>query len=299
VPIRPIGDVKSGPVRAVAAVHEAGTVRRAPEPALLDERKANVHDAGTVARKPEAPPATDKLPSIPGDAAAAEKLVEAGKYDEAIAIYRLLAKKHRPIESCAPASSSARACARSPRAIASRPHSASKPPRDRSIDERLHASSPTCGGKPPTNAKGLLSSSWERRIAHVADHRIDLGTTNSCVAVLDEKGFPRPSRGPTASARSRRGELVPQGQITVGQRARRQGVTNAAATIFGAKRLIGRKVNADDVSCSPDSRRSGSSLRPTETPGSACTASRSRRRRSPLTSCARSARSPRKRSASR
>src|SRR4029079_13859930 len=38
------------------------------------------------------------------------------------------------------------------------------------------------------------------------------------------------------------------GQIAVGARARRQGVTNAAATVYGAKRLIGRKVNADDVS---------------------------------------------------
>ena len=35
---------------------------------------------------------------------------------------------------------------------------------------------------------------------------------------------------------------------SVGTRARRQAVTNAAATIYGAKRLIGRKVNADDVS---------------------------------------------------
>src|SRR4029079_6634031 len=38
------------------------------------------------------------------------------------------------------------------------------------------------------------------------------------------------------------------GQIAVGARARRQGVTNAAATMYGAKRLIGRKVNAGDVS---------------------------------------------------
>ncbi len=78
---------------------------------------------------------------------------------------------------------------------------------------------------------------------------IDLGTTNSCVAVLDEKGQPKT----LASADGER--TIPSwvswsanGQIAVGARARRQGVTNAAATVYGAKRLIGRKVNADDVS---------------------------------------------------
>ncbi|HEX3759491.1 MAG TPA: Hsp70 family protein [Kofleriaceae bacterium] len=78
---------------------------------------------------------------------------------------------------------------------------------------------------------------------------IDLGTTNSCVAVLDDKAQPRILSGADGE------RIVPSwvswaesGQIAVGARARRQGVTNAAATVFGAKRLIGRKVNADDVS---------------------------------------------------
>ncbi|HEY0193345.1 MAG TPA: Hsp70 family protein [Kofleriaceae bacterium] len=78
---------------------------------------------------------------------------------------------------------------------------------------------------------------------------IDLGTTNSCVAVLDDKRQPKV----LASAEGER--TIPSvvswaasGQISVGTRARRQGVTNAAATVYGAKRLIGRKVNADDVS---------------------------------------------------
>ncbi|HEU4734893.1 MAG TPA: Hsp70 family protein [Kofleriaceae bacterium] len=78
---------------------------------------------------------------------------------------------------------------------------------------------------------------------------IDLGTTNSCVAVLDDKGQPRI----LAAADGER--TIPSwvswsasGQIAIGARARRQAVTNAAATVFGAKRLIGRKVNADDVS---------------------------------------------------
>ena len=77
---------------------------------------------------------------------------------------------------------------------------------------------------------------------------IDLGTTNSCVAVLDDKGQPR-----TVVAAD--GERTtpswvawsPDGTITVGTRARRQAVTNASATVYGAKRLVGRKVNAEDV----------------------------------------------------
>ncbi|HEX4420361.1 MAG TPA: Hsp70 family protein [Kofleriaceae bacterium] len=78
---------------------------------------------------------------------------------------------------------------------------------------------------------------------------IDLGTTNSCVAVLDDK------RQPKILAAADGERTIPSvvswaasGQIAVGTKARRQGVTNAAATVYGAKRLIGRKVNADDVS---------------------------------------------------
>jgi molecular chaperone DnaK len=78
---------------------------------------------------------------------------------------------------------------------------------------------------------------------------IDLGTTNSCVAVLDDKRQPKVLAGEAGE------RTIPSwvswssaGQIVVGSRARRQGVTNATATVYGAKRLIGRKVNADDVS---------------------------------------------------
>ena len=77
---------------------------------------------------------------------------------------------------------------------------------------------------------------------------IDLGTTNSCVALLDDKGQPK-----TLVAAD--GERTtpswvswsPDGTITVGLRARRQAVTNASATVYGAKRLVGRKVNVEDV----------------------------------------------------
>ncbi|HVK86645.1 MAG TPA: Hsp70 family protein [Kofleriaceae bacterium] len=78
---------------------------------------------------------------------------------------------------------------------------------------------------------------------------IDLGTTNSCVAVTDGRGHPETLAGIDNE------RTIPSwvswsttGQVTVGVRARRQAVTNASATIYGVKRLIGRKVNADDVS---------------------------------------------------
>ncbi len=78
---------------------------------------------------------------------------------------------------------------------------------------------------------------------------IDLGTTNSCVAVLDENQ--RPETIATADGERTIPSWVswaPNGQIAVGTRARRQAVTNASATVYGVKRLIGRKVNAEDVS---------------------------------------------------
>ncbi len=77
---------------------------------------------------------------------------------------------------------------------------------------------------------------------------IDLGTTNSCVAVLDEKGQPKTVVGADNERTTPSWvSWSPDGTITVGTRARRQAVTNASATIYGAKRLVGRKVNADDV----------------------------------------------------
>jgi molecular chaperone DnaK len=77
---------------------------------------------------------------------------------------------------------------------------------------------------------------------------IDLGTTNSCVSVLDDKG--QPMTLVAADGERTTPSWVawtPDGTVSVGTRAKRQAVTNANATVFGAKRLIGRKVNTDDV----------------------------------------------------
>ena len=70
---------------------------------------------------------------------------------------------------------------------------------------------------------------------------IDLGTTNSCMAVMDggEPVVLENSEGarttPSVVAFSKNGERL------VGQAAKRQAVTNPKNTIFSAKRLIGRK----------------------------------------------------------
>lgn len=77
---------------------------------------------------------------------------------------------------------------------------------------------------------------------------IDLGTTNSCVAVLDERGVPRVLTLDGERTIPSVVSFAPSGAVEVGVAARRQAVTNAEATIFGAKRLIGRKVSSDDVS---------------------------------------------------
>ena len=76
---------------------------------------------------------------------------------------------------------------------------------------------------------------------------IDLGTTNSCVAIL-EGGEPKiitNTEGgrttPSIVATSANGERL------VGQIAKRQAITNSQNTVFGVKRLIGRKFDSDEV----------------------------------------------------
>lgn len=75
---------------------------------------------------------------------------------------------------------------------------------------------------------------------------IDLGTTNSCVSVLDG-GAPRVIEN--AEGDRTTPSIVgysDDGEILVGQSAKRQAVTNPQNTLYAVKRLIGRKF-ADDV----------------------------------------------------
>ncbi len=76
---------------------------------------------------------------------------------------------------------------------------------------------------------------------------IDLGTTNSCVAVLE-------AGNPVVIANSEGGRTTPSvvalndsGERLVGQIARRQAVTNPKNTIYAVKRLMGRRFDDDEV----------------------------------------------------
>jgi molecular chaperone DnaK len=76
---------------------------------------------------------------------------------------------------------------------------------------------------------------------------IDLGTTNSCVALM-EGGEPQVI--PNAEGSRTTPSMVaftPQGEQLVGQIAKRQAVTNPERTVFAAKRLIGRRFDSDEV----------------------------------------------------
>ncbi|MFT4150626.1 MAG: molecular chaperone DnaK [Paracoccaceae bacterium] len=75
---------------------------------------------------------------------------------------------------------------------------------------------------------------------------IDLGTTNSCVAIMD-------GSQPRVIENSEGARTTPSivgftdNERLVGQAAKRQAVTNAANTIFAVKRLIGRRIGDAEV----------------------------------------------------
>ncbi len=75
---------------------------------------------------------------------------------------------------------------------------------------------------------------------------IDLGTTNSCVAIMD-------GSQPKVIENSEGARTTPSivgftdGERLVGQAAKRQAVTNPTNTVFAVKRLIGRRIGDDAV----------------------------------------------------
>lgn len=76
---------------------------------------------------------------------------------------------------------------------------------------------------------------------------IDLGTTNSCVAIME-------GGDPTVIANAEGGRTTPSvvafneaGERLVGQIARRQAITNPDNTVFAVKRLIGRRFDDPSV----------------------------------------------------
>ncbi len=76
---------------------------------------------------------------------------------------------------------------------------------------------------------------------------IDLGTTNSCVAIMEgqeAKVITNPEGGRTTPSVV---AVTDSGERLVGQIAKRQSITNPENTIFGVKRLIGRKFESPEV----------------------------------------------------
>src|SRR6202521_4114933 len=70
---------------------------------------------------------------------------------------------------------------------------------------------------------------------------IDLGTTNSCVAVMDGKNARIIENAEGARTTPSIVAFTKDGERLVGQPAKRQAVTNPTNTIFAVKRLIGRR----------------------------------------------------------
>ncbi|HBV77313.1 MULTISPECIES: molecular chaperone DnaK [Vibrio] len=75
---------------------------------------------------------------------------------------------------------------------------------------------------------------------------IDLGTTNSCVAVLDGDK-PRVIENAEGERTTASVVAYTDGETLVGQPAKRQAVTNPENTLFAIKRLIGRRFEDEEV----------------------------------------------------
>ncbi|CAL4319868.1 molecular chaperone DnaK [Buchnera aphidicola] len=76
---------------------------------------------------------------------------------------------------------------------------------------------------------------------------IDLGTTNSCIAIMDGK---KPRVLENAEGDRTTPSVIAytqDGEVLVGQPAKRQAITNPKNTLFAIKRLIGRKFTDDEV----------------------------------------------------
>jgi len=97
---------------------------------------------------------------------------------------------------------------------------------------------------------------------------IDLGTTNSCVAIVETTGAANRIEVriiPNAEGARTTPSVVgfpASGERLVGQAAKRQAVTNAQNTVYAVKRLMGRKYNEPDV----DKQRSLAAYKIVESP---------------------------------
>ena len=80
---------------------------------------------------------------------------------------------------------------------------------------------------------------------------IDLGTTNSCVAIMDGKEPKVIENVEGSRTTPSMVAFAENNEQLVGQSAKRQAVTNPEKTLFAIKRLVGRRM--DDPSVKKDS----------------------------------------------
>src|SRR6201997_1143765 len=76
---------------------------------------------------------------------------------------------------------------------------------------------------------------------------IDLGTTNSCVAIMEGKDVRVIENSEGARTTPSMVAFSDGGERLVGQSAKRQAVTNPSNTLYAIKRLIGRRCDAPSV----------------------------------------------------
>jgi molecular chaperone DnaK len=108
------------------------------------------------------------------------------------------------------------------------------------------ASRRTVLGDPPNNAARRYLPARREVATAEADMAtkvigIDLGTTNSCVAVMEGKQTKVIENAEGARTTPSMVAFGKDGEILVGQAAKRQAVTNPENTVFAIKRLIGRR----------------------------------------------------------
>ncbi|NVK32547.1 MAG: molecular chaperone DnaK [Gammaproteobacteria bacterium] len=81
---------------------------------------------------------------------------------------------------------------------------------------------------------------------------IDLGTTNSCVAVMDGKSARVIENAEGARTTPSVVAFTADGEVLVGDSAKRQAVTNPRNTVHAVKRLIGRRFTDKEVTADKD-----------------------------------------------
>ncbi|WP_287994995.1 Hsp70 family protein, partial [Acidiphilium sp.] len=81
---------------------------------------------------------------------------------------------------------------------------------------------------------------------------IDLGTTNSCVAVMEGKDVRVIENAEGARTTPSMVAFAENGERLIGQSAKRQAVTNPTNTLYAVKRLIGRRYDDPTVAKDKD-----------------------------------------------